>query len=724
MRKKDKLPIRPGSRFSIAATLVLVALLLYSSLCVLLYLGLKPPTHDLTVGSPARETIYATKDIKNSYLTNIKREQAAQTVENIFLPLDDSVQGRVTGTLDELIAALTAFYDSWASEDIQAMTDAEFSSAVSVVPFRFDRPHATAFLQTDTDTLSDLENLTRTAVINVMRSGLREGSESDAAGRIQQELLSAGYSSSLVSTLTSCVKASLKPNILVDEEATEAAREAARDTVEDEIVVKGEVIVRQGELVTEEQYTIVQALGLLSGDPTDWHLFLGIGTIVLALEGSLAFYLIRFEPELLRRRRLMILLAIVLVLTVGLCLLASMISPYLMPVSLALLLISLLIEPRLGVFCNFLAAVTASLFASGQTSFFSMGMFSVLVMAVVSGPLVASVVRTRPQRTTALIGGLIVCVCNFLATMAVGMITSSNFESVLDYSVMSLIGGPVSAVLAIGLQPLFETLFNLTTPAKLLELSNPSQPLLRRLQVEAPGTYHHSIIVANLAEAACTAVGANGLLARVGAFYHDIGKLRRPIYFVENQMGDNPHDRIDPRTSASIITSHPRDGAVMALKEHLPPAVCDMVLEHHGDTLTAYFYAKAKELDGDDVDPADFRYPGPRPHSREAAILMLSDMTEAATRTLQSPSPEKLMAFVRKLVHDRLTEGQLDECELTFKDLDRVCEAFYTILSGAFHERIEYPDVELPERESDRPEHDEAPRSRRRKARHRKGSAA
>lgn len=201
-------------------------------------------------------------------------------------------------------------------------------------------------------------------------------------------------------------------------------------------------------------------------------------------------------------------------------------------------------------------------------------------------------------------------------------------------------GAVVSAVLCVGLQPILETAFNLVTPSKLIELSNPNQPLLRRLMIETPGTYHHSMVVANLAEAAAEAVGANALLARVGAYYHDIGKLIRPMYFKENQMGENPHDKTDPRVSTAILTEHTRDGVELARKHRLPEPIIDMIRQHHGDTPVMYFYAKAVKMLGEEnVDIRDFRYDGPKPQTAEAAILMLSDTVEAAVRSMSEPTP-------------------------------------------------------------------------------------
>ena len=234
------------------------------------------------------------------------------------------------------------------------------------------------------------------------------------------------------------------------------------------------------------------------------------------------------------------------------------------------------------------------------------------------------------------------------------------------------------------------------TPAKLIELSNPNQPLLRRLMIETPGTYHHSMIVANLAEAAAEAIGADALLVRVGAYYHDIGKLVRPLYFKENQIGENPHDKTDPRVSTAILTEHTRDGVELAKKHHLPEPIIDMIQQHHGDTAAMYFYAKTvKQLGEENVDINDFRYDGPKPQTSEAAILMLSDTVEAAVRSIPEPTQAKISAMIRKLVRGKMEDGQLDECTLTFRDIDKICAAFENVLKGVFHQRIEYPSVDL-----------------------------
>jgi len=248
----------------------------------------------------------------------------------------------------------------------------------------------------------------------------------------------------------------------------------------------------------------------------------------------------------------------------------------------------------------------------------------------------------------------------------------------------------------VGFQPVFEAAFNLATPSKLLELANPNQPLLRRLLMEAPGTYHHAIIVANLSEAAAEKIGANPLLARTGAYFHDIGKLKRPLYFKENQRGDNPHDHTDAYVSASIVTAHTSDGLALAQKHHLPPEIQRIIAEHHGDTPVMYFYHKAlQQADGRPVDIKDFRYSGSRPSTKESAVVMLADTIEAAVRSMSDPTPQSIKRFIERLVRGKIEDGQLSNSPLSLQDIDGISEAFSSVLSGVFHERIEYPTVQM-----------------------------
>ena len=302
--------------------------------------------------------------------------------------------------------------------------------------------------------------------------------------------------------------------------------------------------------------------------------------------------------------------------------------------------------------------------------------------------------KGKPQRTRVLLSGLFCSMIAIAVIYGIKLLTSAEALNTLSIIGWAIGGGILSGALAIALQPVFEMVFRLATPTRLLELTNPSQPLMKRLMIEAPGTYHHSIIVANLAESAAARIKANSYLARAGAYYHDIGKLKRPMYFKENQNGSNPHEHTDPYVSAAILISHPRDGMLMAQKEHIPPEVQNIILQHHGVTPVMYFYHKALQLsNGQQVDINEFRYAGPKPDTKEAAIIMLADTIEAAVRSLKNPTPKEIDQFIVRLVRGKLEDGQLSESPLSLHDIDEICEAFSDILKGVYHERIEYPNV-------------------------------
>lgn len=695
MKKKR---VRAKSAYAPVVQSVLIGVITYLVLVALLLLGITPEQHDIRVGLPASMDIMATKDVKDTVTTELNRELAAAAVEPSYKSADSAVSAQVLSDLEARFNALSNALQTAVPDRSHIISDETIAEINATLGMSFTRDQFEAMLASDAKVLRQLYEDTDKLVRDLMNNALLEGQESSAIASMSRSLSSSGYIQPLVGVAAEIMRNCVKPNMLIDEEATEANREKAREAVETVTCVKGEVIVRRGEIVTNAQYQMLSSLGLLKEDSLDLQLISGIALIVLLIMVSLALYLWRFKRDLLKPKPLCV-ICVIYVLVVLLSLAVSQWNVYLMPVSLGVLLLSLLIDRRAALYFNFALGLTVSLLAGASSGLFTVAMFSVGMMSLISGPVSMMVFSKSMQRTTALVAGVLIGVSNFLVTLSVGLINSAELLQVLTNAGWALGSGLLSAVLCLGFQPLLEWIFNLATTAKLIELSNPNQPLLRRLLLEAPGTYHHSIIVANLAEAAATAVGGNALLARVGAYYHDIGKLKRPIYFKENQMGDNPHDRTDPRVSAAILTAHPRDGEAMAQKAKLPEPVLEIIRQHHGDGVVLWFYDKAVKLYGaDQVDIAAFRYDGPRPHSREAAVVMLADSIEAAVRSIPDPNPEKVDALIRKLVRAKLDDGQLDRCELTFSDLEKICSAFSTVLTGVFHERIEYPDVNIPKR--------------------------
>lgn len=687
-----------GAKLGPIMQITLICLAAYVALLGLLFSGVTPQQYDIQVGAPAPIQILATKDVLDTVTTDALREAAAAAVEPSYKSADPNVVTEVMQDLNAEFDRLRDLRSALQNVDLDALSEAEIAALTPWSDFALSRDQLRAVRQANDASFEAALTDTVNEVHDTLSSTLPEGQE-DAAVRSLRAELEKTYGATLAEALSGLVRRCIQPTMLIDETITEENRNKAREAVEPEMCVKGEVIVREGDIVTPAQYTMISSLGLLSENSFDVQLFAGVAMLLLLAMAAMGFYLWRFHRRLLTSPKQMLLLCVIVVLTMAICTGLREINVYLTPVTLGLLLVALLVDVRLALFVNVLLALLAgALISAGSTS------YAVMLMTAICGPMIAVLFSKSMLRTTALLAGLCIAVSNFFVTLAVGLFSSAEMQGVLVNAMWAAGGGALSAVLCIGIQPLLEWLFNLATAAKLIELSNPNQPLLRRLLLEASGTYHHSIIVANLAEAGCTAIGANGLLARVGAYYHDIGKLKRPMYFKENQMGDNPHDRTDPRVSAAILTAHTRDGAQMAQKARIPQPVIDIIRQHHGDTPTIYFYDKAKKLYGDSIDISAFRYEGPCPQTREAAVVMLADGIEAATRAMSNPDPEKIDALIRNFVRARLNDGQLDSSDLTFSDLDKICGAFSTVLTGAFHERIEYPTVVIPPRGEGSPE--------------------
>jgi putative nucleotidyltransferase with HDIG domain len=365
--------------------------------------------------------------------------------------------------------------------------------------------------------------------------------------------------------------------------------------------------------------------------------------------------------------------------------------PYLYPLAAMSMLVTVLIDLRIAVVLVLAFALTVHYLSANN---FLMVAYAAL------GALSGALILGRAERLSAFLwAGLGVALSNFLTylafrTTAIDLSPVALSHNAPLYFSILLNGGLSASVALIGYFVL-GNLFNLTTSLQLSELSRPAHPLLRQLLLKAPGTYHHTIIVSNLAERGAAAIGVDALLARVGAYYHDIGKTVRPYFFTENIMeGASPHDKLDPKTSAQIIISHVTDGMDLAQKYHLPPRIREFIFEHHGHSLMQYFYQQAQRAaeEGEEINPEEFRYPGPYPRTKETAILLLADTCEAAVRSIRPSTREELEQLINKLIDGRVAEGALNNCDLTFKDLQTIRKVFTQVLQGVHHPRISYPE--------------------------------
>jgi cyclic-di-AMP phosphodiesterase PgpH len=468
-------------------------------------------------------------------------------------------------------------------------------------------------------------------------------------------------------------------------------------------VNKGEVIVEAGHRVSEKAARILEEIGRREGIGNRQYAYLGLTVLIL-----LFFYLFyrdikRYRPALIADTRKLFLLAFLLLATVVIAqfskyifslmadkfLLDSITIGFAIPVSAGAMLVCLLFDFHLALGFSFVVSILLGILFQGDP-FMPIYYFIGSIMAALS------VIHCK-KRTAVMRAGAFTGLINLVTIISIDLYKGDLLiRGAYDLGAGFLGAVLISMIVSVAL-PFFEALFDIATDIKLLELLDPNQPLLKELVYKSPGTYHHSIVIGNLAEAAAEAIGENPLLARVGAYYHDVGKIRKPEYFIENQRPyDNKHDRLMPSMSSLIIESHVKDGIDMAREHKLPTSVIDIIRQHHGTSLITYFYQKAKELQPlVKVAEADYRYPGPRPMTKVAAIVMLSDSVEAASRTLDNPTPQRIQALTNSVITRIFLDDQLVRCDLTLRDLREIARSFNLILSGIFHHRIDYPGMEL-----------------------------
>ena len=506
----------------------------------------------------------------------------------------------------------------------------------------------------------------------------------------------------------------MPPNVTLDRGETLTRRLKAASAVA-EVVVRlpeGRVLVRRGDEVTPQAARILAALAEQGAAPADPLRYLGALTVLALLGSAWYVYLQRESPskEDLHHRfgGAVILTVLMLLVERGFAFLAGSVATSMMrdpfgridvylpvlPHAAGPILAVLLFGLAPAIMFAVVQAVVVSLMLSGEPA--------AAMFAVISGVGAAlATVRLKERNVLARVG-LVVAGVNVVAIAGLTLLLGGATGQVLLAKMLAaLLGGVASVALASFLLPVLESLTGTITDIRLLELSNPNLPLLKRMAVEAPGTFQHSLAMANLAEAAAEAIGANPLLARVCCYYHDIGKLAKPDYFVENQRGVNPHDNLRPWMSALVVSNHVKAGLELAREHRLPEPVLDAIATHHGNKLIRYFYSRAKEQEDPDhgeVTDQEFRYPGPRPRSKEMGIIHLADAVEAASRTLQEPNPTRIQDMIDQIVKNAFDDGQLDDCELTLKDIEKVGAAFFWVLSNAFHNRIDYPGFDFNRR--------------------------
>ena len=472
-----------------------------------------------------------------------------------------------------------------------------------------------------------------------------------------------------------------------DQTATSLAQKDARDAVvpvQVQVAV-GEVVVREGDVVSQLQVEKLRALGL-ANEGVDWRGAIGLLIWAGLIAGVLALFIERFATEawLDDRKMILVILSLLAITAAGRALIPGhTVLVYFAPFAAIAMTLTVLVGGRTALATQIAGALHIGIM-SGQVELVSY----VLVPALLG---MAAVRRATTAREFA-IGAVAVAAGNVgvvLAFLLVGR--TSDPLGIAQLAGGGLLSGLGSGLLAFAGMAILGHVFRIPTVFELRELGDPNHPLLRQLLLRTPGTYHHSLLVGNLAERAAEVIGADPLVARVGAYYHDIGKMRNPTAFIENQTGANPHDELDPLVSAGIVAAHIKDGLALADRYNLPAQIREMIPGHHGTSLVKYFFQLAQQR-GQAPEERSYRYPGPRPRSKEAGIVMLADGTEASVRSLTEKNPETIRAMVDRIIDERVADGQLDECDLTFRDVQKIRDAFCELLLGVYHERIPYPE--------------------------------
>ena len=537
----------------------------------------------------------------------------------------------------------------------------------------------------------DKANLTLT---NILRAGITEKDyEKNNIDSIISENLVSNVSKRQVTVIKSLLDQVIVPNLVVDEFATEIARKNAEALVKPyEITInKGDKIVFEGEPVTRLKRDALRQAGYNVYE-LNWQGLLAIYALVFI--GTIIFlsYMRFFEKQFLEPRYLAILTVLSFLLGMIAVVLPTGFSPYVLPIPAYILILSIFTNPRVAFVAVTVMLTVLTVGAQYDTQF----LVTFILLSLVS---MITISRIRYSRRFDLMKvGFAISISGLIIVFSIYMLEKCLIDVdnllIAKNSAFILLNGIISAMITLGTLPLFESVFQIITQYGLAELADHNQPLLKRLQIEAPGTYHHSLLVSNLCEAAAEAIGANPILARVGAFYHDIGKLKRPLFFVENQSYfgiENPHTKLNPRLSKMVITAHPKDGVELAKEYRLPAVINNFILQHHGEGLAKYFYNQAVQEEGiENVKEEQFRYTGPKPNMKETAILMIADAVESAVRSLKNPTPEEIDNIIDKIIVERLNDTQLADSPLTLHDIKVLAATFSRILRGMQHNRIKY----------------------------------
>lgn len=642
----------------------------------------------------SQKDIYAQKTLTviDTRRTELLKKEAAGKVEPILTPTEDNFVRINFNNLQNSIENIRFenLPDAQKREKLEVFFDLPNSRKDFVLDF---------LLKADDDSLNETFAKASQTLEKVLEVGITESDFADNdVERIIKQNLVRDISKRQISIITAILEQVIVPNLVVDEFATNIARQNAQSTVKpyEMKFQKGDLIVYKGEPVTKLKRDALRQAGYNVYELNFQGL---VAMFIIVALGTLIYlgYMRFFEKQFLEPRYLSVSASLSTLVVIIAMLLPSGTSPYILPIPAYVFVLAIFTSPRIAFVAGTVLLTILTLGFQYNSSF----LCTFILLTMISTIAISKIRYSK--RMDLLKVGFFVSVAGVLIAISIFLLEKCLID-VSSYLILKnitflLINGVLSSIIVLGTLPILESTFKIITPYGLSELGDANQPLLRRLQFDAPGTYHHSLMVANLCEAAAEAIGANPVLARVGSLYHDIGKLKRPLFFVENQSYfkiENPHNNFTPRISKMIITAHPKDGLELAKEYSLPQVIQNFITQHHGQGLASYFYNQAlKEEGAENVKEEQFRYPGPKPNTKETAILMLADAVESAVRSMDNPTQEEMEAVIDKIIMDRITDGQLSDSPLTLLDIKTIAATFVRILRGMKHNRIKYQDDEL-----------------------------
>ncbi|WP_195953094.1 HD family phosphohydrolase [Clostridium saudiense] len=643
-----------------------------------------PKRYKLNEGDIATVDIKAPRDIIDEEATKAKEQEVTAKVEKKF-----TLKNEIKIEASENIKSFFDKLINLKSNDIDEKS--KISELKKIDAFKLSDAEYKTLLDLNVDKDTELQWIALTAIDKGYEKQIEEDNSEDIAEAktiVDDYLSSQGLESNIEVILREMCESQIKANYFFDQSKTDEAVKEALKSVSKVMIKKNQTIVKEGEPITQQQINILTELGLVGEDLSKDYIYTYIilAFFVLFVLGMQYMYLKKEKKEILIDTKLVFLILLLNLLSVISARVFTFVSLFIIPIACAPILMTVFLDSKISIVINSLNLLFVAVIVGFDPQ--------VILIGIVSTIVSSTTLKKISQRNDILYSTVYVAAAVAVVILSSGILLSNNIKQILLDVILAVFGAFISGILAMGLLPFLESSFSLVTNMKLLELSNPNNPLLKRLLMEAPGTYHHSVMVANLAEVAAEEVGANPMLVRVGAYYHDVGKIKRPFFFGENQLGGtNPHDKISPTLSTTIIISHVKDGLELAKEYDIPKVVSDMIVQHHGTTLVKYFYYTLKNSseNPDEIREEDFRYPGPKPQSKEAAIIMMADSVEAAVRSIQEPTLEKIEDMVNNIVKDKMNSNQLNECDLTFRELEVIKACFLRVLKGIYHHRIEYP---------------------------------